>query len=54
MKKITILGNYSGRNAGDAAILGCLLEDIYNKFEDYKINIDLDKLWEVCPFRKDK
>ena len=27
-KKITVLGNFSGRNAGDAAILGCLLEDI--------------------------
>lgn len=28
MKTITVLGNFSGRNAGDAAILGTLLEDI--------------------------
>ncbi|MBE9126147.1 MULTISPECIES: polysaccharide pyruvyl transferase family protein [unclassified Coleofasciculus] len=28
MKKITVLGNFSGRNAGDAAILGNLLKDI--------------------------
>ncbi len=28
MKKINVLGNYSGRNAGDAAILGCLLQDL--------------------------
>jgi polysaccharide pyruvyl transferase WcaK-like protein len=28
MKKINVLGNFSGRNAGDAAILGCLLRDI--------------------------
>lgn len=28
MKKITVLGNFSGRNAGDAAILGNLLDDI--------------------------
>ena len=28
MKKICVIGNYSGRNAGDAAILGNLLEDI--------------------------
>lgn len=28
MKKIAVLGNFSGRNAGDAAILGNLLDDI--------------------------
>lgn len=28
MKRITVLGNFSGRNAGDAAILGNLLNDI--------------------------
>lgn len=28
MKTITVLGNFSGRNAGDAAILGNLLDDI--------------------------
>jgi polysaccharide pyruvyl transferase WcaK-like protein len=28
MKKITVLGNFSGRNAGDIAILGNLLKDI--------------------------
>ena len=28
------------------------LKEVYDKFYDYKINIDLDKLWEACPFRK--
>jgi polysaccharide pyruvyl transferase WcaK-like protein len=28
MKKVTVLGNFSGRNAGDNAILGTLLDDI--------------------------
>lgn len=28
MKRIAVIGNNSGRNAGDAAILGCLLKDI--------------------------
>ena len=28
MKKINVIGNFSGRNAGDAAILGCLLQDV--------------------------
>ncbi|MDD5556031.1 MAG: polysaccharide pyruvyl transferase family protein [bacterium] len=28
MKKVCVLGNFSGRNAGDAAILGGLLEDV--------------------------
>lgn len=34
MKSICVLGNYSGRNAGDAAILGCLLEDISTRYSD--------------------
>lgn len=36
MKKITILGNFSGRNAGDAAILGNILEDFSHKRNDIK------------------
>jgi len=28
------------------------IEDIYKNFYDYKIYIDLDKLLEVCPFKK--
>ncbi|MBN1480451.1 polysaccharide pyruvyl transferase family protein [candidate division KSB1 bacterium] len=38
MKKIAVIGNNSGRNAGDAAILGCLLKDIstcYKRVEFY-------------------
>jgi polysaccharide pyruvyl transferase WcaK-like protein len=31
MKRICVVGNFSGRNAGDAAILECLLEDVYAK-----------------------
>ena len=27
------------------------LEDIVSQFYDYKIEIDLDKLWEACPFK---
>lgn len=34
MKKICVLGNYSGRNAGDAAILGGLLEDLSALYPD--------------------
>ncbi len=34
MKKICVLGNFSGRNAGDAAILGGLLEDISALYDD--------------------
>ena len=34
MKKITVLGNFSGRNAGDNAILGNLLDDITEKYSD--------------------
>lgn len=39
MKKITVLGNNSGRNAGDAAILGCLLEDISAKYPDVEFHV---------------
>tara|TARA_R100001463_G_scaffold12769_10_gene34442 strand:- start:1518 stop:2285 length:768 start_codon:yes stop_codon:yes gene_type:complete len=28
------------------------LKEVYNQFYDYKINIDLDKLWAACPFKK--
>ena len=34
MKKICVLGNFSGRNAGDAAILGGLLEDVSSRYPD--------------------
>ncbi|GJL81669.1 MAG: hypothetical protein DHS20C01_13030 [marine bacterium B5-7] len=34
MKRITVLGNNSGRNAGDAAILGNLLRDISEQYPD--------------------
>ena len=34
MKKICVLGNFSGRNAGDAAILGGLLEDVSSRHPD--------------------
>ncbi len=33
MKNVTLLGNFSGRNAGDAAILGCLLRDVSARFK---------------------
>lgn len=36
MKKITVLGNFSGRNAGDNAILGNLMDDISEKFKNVK------------------
>jgi len=36
MKRITVLGNFSGRNAGDNAILGNLMDDISTKFIDVK------------------
>ncbi len=39
MKKITVLGNFSGRNAGDNAILGNLLDDISEKIPDVKFLI---------------
>ena len=39
MKKITVLGNFSGRNAGDAAILGCLLEDISSRYSDIRFDV---------------
>jgi polysaccharide pyruvyl transferase WcaK-like protein len=34
MSRITVLGNFSGRNAGDNAILGNLLEDISRLYPD--------------------
>ena len=34
MKKITLIGSFSGRNAGDAAILGNLLDDFAETRED--------------------
>ena len=34
MKRITVLGNFSGRNAGDNAILGNLLDDFSEKYQD--------------------
>lgn len=39
MKRITVLGNFSGRNAGDNAILGNLLDDITEKYSDIKFLI---------------
>ncbi|MDZ7369676.1 MAG: polysaccharide pyruvyl transferase family protein [candidate division KSB1 bacterium] len=33
IKTIAVLGNFSGRNAGDAAILGCLLRDLSTRFK---------------------
>ena len=29
------------------------LQQLYDKFDDYKIDIDLDKLYDVCPFKKE-
>jgi len=34
MTKICVIGNFSGRNAGDAAILGGLLHDISSRYPD--------------------
>ena len=34
MKRVTILGNNSGRNAGDMAILGNMLRDISELYDD--------------------
>lgn len=39
MKTVTVLGNFSGRNAGDNAILGNLLDDISEKYSDIKFLI---------------
>ena len=39
MKQITVLGNNSGRNAGDAAILGNLLQDVSDEFSDVLFKI---------------
>ena len=39
MKKITVIGNNSGRNAGDAAILGGLLRDISAHFKQVEFHV---------------
>ena len=39
MKRITVLGNNSGRNAGDAAILGNMLRDISEVYPDVLFKI---------------
>lgn len=39
MKTISVLGNFSGRNAGDAAILGCLLRDISTRYKHVKFDV---------------
>ncbi len=39
MKKITVLGNNSGRNAGDMAILGNLLRDISEEISDVEFHV---------------
>ncbi|MBK7105272.1 MAG: polysaccharide pyruvyl transferase family protein [Ignavibacteriae bacterium] len=44
MKRVTVLGNFSGRNAGDNAILGNLLDDITEKYSDIKF---LVPTWSV-------
>ncbi len=39
MKRITVLGNNSGRNAGDAAILGNLLRDVSALYPDVQFKV---------------
>lgn len=39
MKRITVLGNFSGRNSGDNAILGNLLSDISQEYSDIQFII---------------
>ena len=39
MKDVTVLGSYSGRNAGDAAILGNLIHDISSERPDVRFLI---------------
>ena len=39
MKKVTVIGNFSGRNAGDAAILGGVLRDVSSRFKRVKFDI---------------
>ena len=39
MKRITVLGNNSGRNAGDAAILGNLLADISSEISNLEFRV---------------
>ena len=28
------------------------LKEVYDKFYNYKIDIDLNKLWDACPFKQ--
>ncbi len=39
MKTINVIGNFSGRNAGDAAILGGVLEDVSRQYADVHFTI---------------
>jgi len=39
MKRICVIGNFSGRNAGDAAILGGLLEDVSRLYPDAEFDV---------------
>ncbi|MDA8164476.1 MAG: polysaccharide pyruvyl transferase family protein [Desulfobacteraceae bacterium] len=38
-KRVCVIGNFSGRNAGDAAILGCLLEDVSAELGECRFTI---------------
>lgn len=39
MKRICVIGNFSGRNAGDAAILGGLLENVSRLYPDAEFDV---------------
>jgi polysaccharide pyruvyl transferase WcaK-like protein len=39
--RVTVIGNFSGRNAGDAAILGGLLRDITAAYPDRRLRFDI-------------
>ncbi len=39
MKNVCVVGNFSGRNAGDAAILGCLLKDVSAELGECRFTI---------------
>lgn len=39
MKRICVIGNFSGRNAGDAAILGCLLDDVSRLYPNVEYDV---------------
>ena len=43
--QVTVIGNFSGRNAGDAAILGGLLSDFSRKNSDCKYLISCSNLF---------